>query len=114
MIGQGLSRRMVHRVAGACLVLAVSFQGGSAVAGSAATPAAGASSEAAAPAQPATGDPSPGVFTPGPGQEYELAFFIAAAVLTLLVAGGFIAVIVIHGRGSAAADREASPEDVEA
>ncbi len=54
------------------------------------------------------------VFAPEPGQEYELAFFIAAALLTVLVAGGFIAVIVLHGRGSRPADREAEPHEVEA
>jgi len=54
------------------------------------------------------------VFAPGPGQEYELAFFIAAAVLTLLVAGGFVVVIIVHGRGSHASDREASPDEIEA
>jgi hypothetical protein len=57
---------------------------------------------------------TPGVFAPGPGQEYELAFFIAAAVLTVLVAGAFIVVIVVHGRGSHASDVEAAPEDIEA
>lgn len=101
--------RVVDRVAGACIALAVGIGSGQAAA--AATPPPISTGE---PAQPTAGDPPPGVFTPGPGQEYELAFFIAAAVLTLLVAGGFIAVIVIHGRGSSAADREASPEDVEA
>ncbi len=98
---------MWRRTAGACVALAMSAAG-------AAFAAPAASAASAASAAPPTGGATPGVFTPGPGQEYELAFFIAAAVLTLLVAGGFIAVIVIHGRGSADSDREASPEDVEA
>lgn len=54
------------------------------------------------------------VFEPGPGQEYELAFFITAAVMTMLVAGGFVVVIIVHGRGSRPEDREATPDEIEA
>ena len=92
--------RMSGRVAGTCGALAVS-----AVVTAAATVVPSASSAftsatVSTASAAAAGQAPPGVFTPEPGQEYELAFFIAAAVLTLLVAGGFIAVIVIHGRGS--------------
>lgn len=40
------------------------------------------------------------VFTPGAGQEYELGFFMAAAVLTLVVGAGLIFVIVKFGNQS--------------
>lgn len=60
------------------------------------------------------GEQTPSVFAPQSGQEYELAFFIAAVVLTVLVAGGFAVVIWFHGRGSSTSDVEAAPEDIEA